>query len=332
MARAIIVGCGGQDGHLLWQQLAEQGFSLVGISRSGVQTHDNDWKDSVDIDEPADVLRLVGGFRPDQIYFLAAHHHSSQDQASTEAAVWTKGWKVHVQAFLHFLQAVKACDCHARLFYASSSRVFGHASVSPQTESTPMRPICLYGISKATGMMLARFHRESYGVWVSCGILYNHESPLRRGDFVSQKVANTLVAIKYGAKSRLEIGDLEARVDWGYAPDYTKAMQLILSSKEPDDFIVATGRTHTVREMIEVASDCLGLEWKRVVVETPGLLQRPPLPLCGDASHLRARTGWQPSTSFAGMVEYLVRAAEKAHRAIPGEHGGTEHAARVTNG
>lgn len=311
--RALIVGCNGQDGRLLWSQLEEQDHILLGLSRNGAKTRAFAWQDFVDIRDSEMVKRTVARFQPDRIFFLAAHHHSSQDPASQSEGVWRLSWEIHVEAFRHFLDAVRSSGLPTRVFYASSSRVFGVPAASPQSESTPIQPVCLYGISKATAMMLAKYYREAHGVWVSCGILYNHESPLRGSEFLSQKVANTLVAIKYGTRSRLEVGDLRARVDWGYAPDYTMAMQLILNADAPDDFVIATGQTHSVRDLVEVASEFLGLDWKDLVVENSRLLQRPSLPLCGDASRLRQRTGWQPTTDFRALVHLLVHSAERSH-------------------
>jgi GDPmannose 4,6-dehydratase len=306
----LIVGSDGQDGRLLWSQLEEQNCTTVGLSRDGTKALACAPPDFVDIRDRKMVRRVVVDFQPDRIFFLAAHHHSSQDSGSRDDDVWTFGWEVNVEAFRHFLEAVRITGMGARIFYASSSRVFGVPTVSPQTESTPIRPACLYGISKAAAMMLARYYREAHGLWVSCGILYNHESPLRGESFISQRVANTLVAIKHGACNRLEIGDLNARVDWGYAPDYTIAMQLILNAANPDDFVIATGETHTVREMVEIAADYLDLDWTKVVIENPRLLQRSSLPLCGDASHLRQRTGWRPSINFKQLIRLLVQSAE----------------------
>jgi GDPmannose 4,6-dehydratase len=310
--RGLIVGASGQDGRILSKQLEERGYSVLGISRSGTKALHCTWSDPVDICNEEDVRHVVNTFRPDELYFLAAYHHSSQDPTSREVEVWTMSWTVHVEAFKYFLESIRIIGLPTRIFLASSSRIFGMPATSPQTEQTPYNPVCVYGITKVTAMMLAKHYRELHGVWVSTGILYNHESQYRDGCFVSKKVAATLVAIKRGRESRLEVGRLDAQVDWGYAPDYTHAMQLILSAEVPDDFIVATGKIHTVQDMIEIAARYLDLDWRKVVVENPALLQRPSFPLLGDASRLRERTGWIPSTGFQRMVEILIRDAEKS--------------------
>jgi len=262
------------------------------------------------------VRRLVGEFHPDQLYYLAAHHHSSQDKALQSSSVWQPSWQVHVQGFIHFLEAVKECCAATRIFYASSSRVFGIPVNSPQTEDTPFRPICIYGISKSTGMMVGDYYRQTHKLHVSSGILYNHESPLRGRQFISQRVVYGLTRIKAGLCGQLEVGNLSTRVDWGYAPDYTLAMQSILEHDSPANFIVASGGTHSVRDIVEAAAELLDLDWRSAVIEKPEILQRDPLPLCGDVTRLRQATGWEPRTTFVEMVRILVEAAQAKLLAI----------------
>jgi len=307
--RVLIVGSAGQDGRILWGQLQEQGDELIGITRRDVQSLRDSPRPAVDIFCECAVRRLVEDFAPERVYFLAAHHHSSEDRGSREGEIWNSSWRTHVDAFRNFLEAIRVTGLPARIFYASSSRVFGNPDFSPQNEDTPVRPICLYGITKATGMMLARHYRETHGVWASCGILYNHESPRRGRQFLSQRVAHGLVALKEGRETKLEIGNLEARVDWGYAPDYTRAMRLIVEAAPAGDYVIASGSTHSVREMIEVAGDFLEFPWHGAVVENPAVLQRPALALWGDASRLQATTGWRPTQTFEDLVRIMVNAA-----------------------
>jgi GDPmannose 4,6-dehydratase len=308
MQRALIVGHTGQDGRILWDQLSSAGFSLVGVASSAVSTHDFSWTDRVSVVDVASVERLLIQLRPDQIYYLAAHHHSSQDNIA-DSDLWQRSLAVHVTGWFNVLDAAQRMLPSARLFYASSSRIFGSAAQNPQNERTPYRPACIYGATKASGMMLAQYFRHGHGLFVSCGILYNHESPRRAQQFVSQRIADGLAAIHLGRQDKLEIGDLETHVDWGYAPDYTQAMQLILAAPTPDDFVVASGELHSIREMIEIAADHLGLRWQQHIVQRPGLLKRSSQQLCGDASHLRGTTGWKPSRTFREVVIELVQAA-----------------------
>jgi GDPmannose 4,6-dehydratase len=308
--RVIIVGSGGQDGRILWDQLADQGVALIGVERKSFRTFGTDWENEIIIDDPASVRHLVDEFRPDQIYYLAAHHHSSQDPLVQNSEVWETSWRVHVQGFIHFLEAARVYCPDTRIFYASSSRVFGVPASTPQTEDTPLKPICSYGITKSIAMKVGDYYRRAHKVHVSSGILYNHESPFRGRQFVSQRVAHGLAKIKAGMCQRLEIGNLSARVDWGYAPDYTRAMQLVVEHDPPADFIIASGTTHSVQEMVEIASEILGLDWKGIVSEDSKILQRDPLPVCGDSARLRSATSWKPSTSFTEMVRILVEASQ----------------------
>jgi GDPmannose 4,6-dehydratase len=309
MPRALIIGHHGQDGRILWDQLTRRGFSLVGVSRHAVEVRDAGKYDPVDVADLASVRRLVERFRPQQVYYLAAHHHSSQEAGANEADIWRDSWRVHVEGFGNVLEAVSSFCSEARVFYASSSRVFGEAATKPQDERTPMRPTCIYGVTKASGMLLADYYRRVRGSFVACGILFNHESPLRGPQFVTQRVVDGLVALKKGLRPSFEIGSLDARVDWGYAPDYTRAMWMILEAQKPQDFIVASGRTYSVRDLVETAAQCLGIDWQGHVVETSSILQRHAQELCGDTTRLREATGWCPSVDFRGMVAILVDGA-----------------------
>lgn len=309
MLRAIIVGDRGQDGSILWDQLVARGYSLIGISRCHVRSHGFQWDAPVDIVDARDVRQLVNVFQPDQIFFLAAHHQSSEQPRTDSVDLWQRSWAVHVHAFNYILEAIHACQPHVRVFYASSSRVFGNVATAPQDEATPLRPACVYGVTKAAGMMLADFYRRERGLFVTCGVLFNHESPMRGPQFVSRRIVDGLLALKHGRAATLEIGALDARVDWGYAPDYTYAMQLMLDVSEPGTYVVASGTTHSVREMVTLAAEYLDVDWQGRVVETGRLLTRNPQQLCGNASRLRVATGWMPSVDFPQLVRILVDGA-----------------------
>ncbi|EIL97158.1 MULTISPECIES: GDP-mannose 4,6-dehydratase [Rhodanobacter] len=309
MARALVIGHRGQDGRILWDQLTKRGFSLVGVSRHAVEVHDADECGPAEVVDLASIRRLVERFRPQQVYYLAAHHHSSQDSGANEADTWQDSCRVHVEGFRNVLESVYVSCPEARVFYASSSRVFGDAATSPQDESTPMRPTCIYGVTKVSGMLLADYYRRTRGLFVACGILFNHESPLRGSQFVTQRVVNGLVALKKGLRASFEIGSLDARVDWGYAPDYTRAMSMILEAQRPQDFVVASGRSHSVRDLVATAAQYLGIDWQGRVVETSSILRRDAQELCGDTTRLRETTGWHPSVDFRSMVAILVDGA-----------------------
>jgi len=195
-----------------------------------------------------------------------------------------------------------------RVYFAGSSEMFGHAEEAPQTEETRFRPRSLYGISKVAAFHLARGYRDTYGLHVSTGILYNHESPRRGAEFVSRKITSHVARICLGRATRIRLGNLDAVRDWGHARDYVRAMWLMLQQDSPDDYVIATGRTHTVKDLLSAAFGCCELAWEDHVDPDPALW-RPPetVPLVGNAEKARRVLGWEPSLSFEAMVEEMVR-------------------------
>ena len=320
MSRTLIIGHAGQDGRILWDQLAARGDALIGIGRAEMRVSGIAWVSNVDVMDAPGVRALVESFAPTRAYYLAAHHHSSQDADIHAADIWDRSWAVHVHGFGHLLQAIASAAPECHTFYAASSRVFGRAEVSLVDETTPYRPDDSYGVTKVAAMLLAEHYRRVHGIFVSCGILFNHESPLRGSQFVTQRVVRGLVAVARGEATRLEVGNLDARVDWGYAPDYTCAMQAMLDAQAPGDFVVATGVTHSVRDLVDIAATHLGIDAGNVVVETGGLLKRGTQGLCGNTARLHAATGWAPSVDFRCMVRILVDAAlmESDHSEVRG--------------
>jgi len=309
MKRAIIVGSRGQDGRLLYERLVNNSLAVLGIGRGGVESSEPFDLPEVDICERDNVLDTVKIWQPDEIYYLPAFHHSSQDTLSSDPVnFFEKSYAVHVKGLLHFLEAIRLTSFSTKLFYAASSLVFGEASEGLQNENTPMNPRCVYGITKVNGVHCCRFYRKTHGVHSSVGFLYNHESPYREEKFVSQKIIRRAVDIFHGSNQKLVLGDLSARIDWGYAPDFVEAMTGILGLKEAGDFVIATGKAHSVQEFVQITFDLLGLDWKKHVKENPSILKRRNLPSVGDASRLRRLTGWQPSVSFEKMVEILLNA------------------------
>jgi GDPmannose 4,6-dehydratase len=313
--RALIVGCRGQDGSYLWEQLAEQNAVLLGIdSNGGPQTCGFDWTRSIDITQIDHILAAVAAFQPDEIYYLAAYHHSSQESALVQDQhIMRRSQEVHVLGLEHVLRALKQHAPHASLVYAASSQVFGAPKSELQTEDTPLAPDCVYGVTKVAGMLLARHYRREFGIRASAAILYNHESPRRAEKFVSQRIIHGLIRVKNGQQQHLVLGDLSAAVDWGYAPDYTRAMQLIARAAPPDDYIIATGELHTVGEMACCVCEILGLDPTTAVLENPNLLYRRGRPLCGDSSKLRKLTDWNPQKNFRQMLDTMVVAALRQH-------------------
>src|SRR5258707_1276692 len=291
---SLVVGSGGQDGHYLCELLLREGRHVVGIGRRSSSSSRYGRRGPVDIRSRDQVGALVGELLPDEIYYLAWVFNSSQDPHKEPLESFDRSHAVHVTGWLNFLDAVERYKPGARLFYAASSRVFGDPPESPQTERTPLAPVCIYGMTKACGLQLARFYRRTRGLACSVGILYNHESPRRPPGFVSRKIVQAAVDIKLGAKRVLKLGRLSATVDWGAVQDYVDAMARILQLERADDFIIASGKPHTVREFAELAFSAAGLPWEPHVAEDSSLIGAAPaaLPLVGDASRLRAATGW----------------------------------------
>ncbi|MBX3226840.1 MAG: GDP-mannose 4,6-dehydratase [Labilithrix sp.] len=286
MSAALIIGSAGQDGLLLAAQLAERGVAVTGVDRG-----------DVDLTAARSVADLVARVAPDAIYYLAAHHHSSEDAPEPTPVLLEKSLAVHVTGLVHVLEAAGA----ARVFYAASSHVFGVPDTVTQNEDTPRRPINVYGMTKSLGMDVVRHYREARGVHASSGILYNHESPLRGPTFLSSRVARAAAR-----REKIAVGSLSASVDWGWAADYTEAMQRIVACPDPGDYVVATGEAHSVAQLAEAAFAAVGLDWREWVTEDGGILKKAGATLVGDASKLRARTGWAPTVGFADMVLRLV--------------------------
>lgn len=311
--KAIIVGSRGQDGQLLWSQLAERGYALLGCTRMGV-VGDQLAADlrSARIHDAPMVANLVDFFRPDEIYFLAAHHHSAEEGDDNPAELFRHSLDVNVLALVNFLEAVRRCSPASRLFYAASSHVFGSPAGAMQDETTPINPDSAYGISKAAGLFACRHYRRDHGIFAAAGMLYNHESTLRSERFLSCKVARGVARIKQGKEEILALGNLDAVADWGYAPDYTDAMRRILAAPAADDFIIATGKPHTVRDFARIAFESAGLDYARHVVSDPAIVRRNAGTLVGNPTHLMKTTHWQPTLDFAGMVRCLV-----AHELAP---------------
>ena len=308
MKRAIVVGADGQDGRILYERLAAEGWAVLGIGRESSRGTAPFTPGRIDVTDRACVREVVGNWQPGQIYYLAAHHHSSQEQAGSDAlSLFERSHAVHMLGLLHFLDAMKDAAPAARLFYAASSLVFGEVATEVQNEQTPMNPRCIYGITKASGIHCCRFYRETHGVFASAGILYNHESIYRQEKFVSKKIIRAALEIAAGQRDKLILGDLSARIDWGYAPDFAEAMVRILALDRAEDFVIATGEAHTVREFVEIAFRLAGLDWKSYVEENPALLQRRKPVLIGDASKLRNATGWRPTVTFSEMVGLLLK-------------------------
>lgn len=304
--KAIIVGSEGQDGRLLYSLLNRQGSDVAGIGKRTLRDNSGFRASYVNIMKFKEVSDFIVTFKPDEVYYLAAFHHSSQDKMFDNVALFSNSEDVHLTGLVNFLEAIRLHNPSTRLFYAASSHIYKGSNTEIQDESTIVNPSCIYGITKASGLFTCRMFRTEYSVYASVGILYNHESIFRSEKFVSRKIISSTVRIKNGLQDKLLIGDLDAVIDWGYAPDYVKAMQMILELSEPDEFIIASGELHTVREFVVIAFTCLGMDYREYVDEVPEIITKKKYKLIGDPSKIRKSTGWRAKTSFREMIRIMI--------------------------
>jgi len=310
--RAIIMGITGQDGSYLAELLLEKGYDVVGVIRRA--STPNLWRiehllDRIEL-RPADLLdqlsiiRLVEAVKPDEFYNLAA---MSFVPASWDQPMLTG--EFNAQGVTRVLEAVRQVDSRIRLYQASSSEMFGKVREVPQTELTPFYPRSPYGVSKVFGHYITVNYRESYGLFACSGILFNHESPRRGLEFVTRKVSHGVARIKLGLSDSLALGNLDAHRDWGFAGDYVRAMWLMLQQHEADDYVVATGVSHSVKELVEIAFAHARLDWQKYVRLDPGLLRPAEVEhLIGDPSKARQKLGWEPTVDFEQLVRMMVDA------------------------
>ncbi len=312
MRTALITGITGQDGSYLAELLLEKGYRVVGMVRRAstenferithlrerIELRQADLLDQLSL---IDVLRTV---QPEEIYNLAAQ---SFVPTSWQQPVLTA--EFDAVGVTRLLEAVRLVAPGARFYQASSSEMFGQVRETPQRETTPFYPRSPYGVAKAYGHFITVNYRESYGLYACSGILFNHESPRRGREFVTRKVSDGAARVKLGLARELRLGNLEARRDWGFAGDYVDAMWRMLQQPKADDYVVATGESHTVRELVEIAFGAVGLDWREWVHEDPALLRPAEVErLVGDASKARRVLGWAPRVSFRELVETMVRA------------------------
>lgn len=307
MKKAIIVGCNGQDGFLLYEFLLKKKYKIIGIARNSIRSTESSWSSPVNIDKTKEVFDLIRTVVPDEIYYLAAIHHSSEDVLSDKnIELFNESYNVHVLSLINFLEGMRRFAKKTKLFYAASSIIFGDATIEPQDESTPLNPKCIYGITKSSGLLVCRFYRNSYDMFVSSGILYNHESKYRKPNFVSKKILQGAINIKNKKQDKLILGDLNAKIDWGYAPDYVVAFYKILNSEAAEEFVVATGVKHSVLDFVKITFKYLDLDWRNYIEEDKHLITRKRKALVGNPKKLMTITGWRPTVDFRQMIKLLL--------------------------
>lgn len=331
MPTALVTGITGQDGSFLAEHLLGLGYRVVGVTRRAstdtasriAHLRDRVELASADLLDQTSLLALVERYRPDEVYNLAAQ---SFVPTSWEQPVLTGEFTA--LGVTRLLEAVRLAKPDARVYQASSSEMFGKVQEVPQNERTPFYPRSPYGVSKLYGHWITVNYRESYGIRASSGILFNHESERRGMEFVTRKLSYGVARIKHGIDRELRLGTLDARRDWGYAPDYVRAMHLMLQREEPEDYVIATGQTHSVREFATLAFAAAGLDWEEHVVVDPGLYRPAEVDLLvGDASRARAELGWSPTVDFSTLVRLMVEAdlalvADELARGVIRRRGG----------
>ena len=310
--RALVTGITGQDGSYLAELLIEQGYQVFGLTRR--LSAENYWRiDHIrdrltllpgDLLDQLSLIRVIEKVRPHELYNLAA---MSFVPASWDQPMLTG--EFNSQGVTRVLEAIRVVDPTIRFYQASSSEMFGKVREVPQREATPFYPRSPYGVSKVFAHYITVNYRESYGLFAVSGILFNHESPRRGLEFVTRKVTDAVARIKLGKAKDLALGNLTAHRDWGFAGDYVRAMWLMLQQDTPEDYVIATGESHSVQELVEIAFGHAGLRWQDYVREDPALLRPAEVDhLIGDPTKARETFGWTPSVDFAGLVRMMVDA------------------------
>lgn len=318
MKTALITGCTGQDGSYLTEFLLEKGYQVHGLKRraSSFNTDrvDHIFKDFhetnnrfflhyADLTDGSSLSSLLHSLEPDEVYNLAAQSHV---KVSFEIPEFTAD--VVALGTLRLLEAIRLTGVKCRFYQASSSEMFGSAP-PPQSEMTTFHPRSPYACAKVFGHDITVNYRESYGVHASSGILFNHESPRRGETFVTRKITRAVARIKHGVQSKLFLGNMEASRDWGYAPDYVRAMWLMLQQEKPDDYVIGTAESHTVREFVELAFASAGMDWHEYVETDPRYFRPAEVDsLCADPTKARKVLGWEPTVTFKQLVHIMVEA------------------------
>jgi GDPmannose 4,6-dehydratase len=308
---ALITGITGQDGSYLAEHLLEQGYEVFGmLRRASVETSEriSHILDKIhlvegDLLDQFSLVTLLEKIKPNEVYNLAAQSFvpTSWEQPTLTAEFTAVG-------VTRMLEAIRYVDKQIKFYQASSSEMFGKVLEVPQSESTPFYPRSPYGVAKVYGHFITVNYRESYDLFAVSGILFNHESPRRGLEFVTRKVTHTVAQIKLGLTNELRLGNLEAKRDWGFAGDYVKAMWLMLQQPTPDDFVIATGETHSVRELVELAFSTVDLDWQRYVKIDPKFVRPAEVDLLiGNPKKAQEGLGWKPEVSFKEMVEMMVK-------------------------
>jgi GDPmannose 4,6-dehydratase len=315
MKKALITGITGQDGSYLSEFLLSNGYEVHGIVRR--VAIEDPWnrmqrlRNCIDhlqlhaasLESFASIYDIVDKVQPDECYHLAAQSYVSYSFDDEFSTINT-----NINGTHYILSAIKRKAPHCHFYFAGSSEMFGKVKETPQNENTPFHPRSPYGVSKVAGFDLTRNYREAHGLMAVSGILFNHESPRRGFEFVTRKITSHAAKIKLGLESEIRLGNIEAQRDWGHARDYVKAMWLMLQHEEPDDYVIATGESHSVKELLELAFSYVDLNYEKYLIVDEALY-RPAevITLCGDATKAKKKLGWQHEVPFEMLVEEMVK-------------------------
>jgi GDPmannose 4,6-dehydratase len=310
MKKALITGITGQDGSYLAEFLLEKGYKVYGLKRRTATANYeniNQIKNEIeflsgDLRDLTSLTEAVKTSRPDEVYNLAAQSFVGD---SWRQPIYTG--EVTGLGVTNILEAIRVAKQDIRFYQASSSEMFGKVLETPQKETTPFYPRSPYGVAKVYGHWITVNYRESYDMFACSGILFNHESPRRGIEFVTRKVSDAVAKIKLGMQDKLYLGNLDAKRDWGFAGDYVKAMWLMLQQEKPDDYVISTGETHTVKELVEIAFDHVGLKWEDHVILDPKFMRPAEVDLLlGDSSKAQRQLSWKPQVSFMQLITMMV--------------------------
>ena len=332
MKKALVTGITGQDGSYLAELLLEKGYEVYGIIRrsSSFNTdridhlyqdpHERNVRLKLiygDLIDSSSVNKIIRTIKPDEIYNLGAQSHV---RVSFDIPEYTAD--IVALGTLRILEALHESGFHAKVYQASSSEMYGEVLETPQTEMTPFNPRSPYAAAKVFAHHIAQNYRIAYGMYICSGILFNHESPRRGETFVTRKITRAIARIKHGLQDILYLGNLDAKRDWGYAPEYIEAMWLMMQQAQPDDFVIATGKTHSVKEFVEVAFDYAGLDWKKYVrIDKKYFRPSEVDQLLGDPSKAKAKLGWEPKVTFEQLAKIMVDAdMQEIEQGMKGRH------------
>ncbi|WP_066346479.1 GDP-mannose 4,6-dehydratase [Aliarcobacter cryaerophilus] len=296
LKKALIIGASGQDGQLLKNLLEKKKYKIIGL----------DSKSKIQITSFEDIANLIKENIFDEIYYLAAFHHSSEDEKPDDLFLFKKSYEVNFFGLINVLEAIKIYSKTTKLFYAASSHIFGNPNEKIQTEETPINPTNIYGISKASAIFACRYYRENYNMFISVGILYNHESVFRKESFLSKKVSKAVVEIANNQREKLEVFSLNNIVDIGSAEDFVRAMWMILNMDRVGDFIISTGKSTSIKKFIKLAFKELGLDYKKYVQAVSKEKNINKSALIGSHKKLQELTNWKPKINLKKMIKTLI--------------------------